>query len=75
MVTVQVFYKSSGKPADGKKVALYVRRFMASGFTHNQYTDSRGETHFEVESADGEIYVGGEKKFKGRLEGRMVVYI
>lgn len=75
MVTVKVVYKSSGKPAEGKKVALYVSRFLASGVTDSQWTDSDGEAHFDVESTDGEVYVDGSTKHKGRLAGRVVVYI
>ncbi len=75
MVTVKVVYKSSGKAAEGKRVALYVSRFLASGVTDSERTDSRGEAHFKVESCEGEIYVDGSTKFKGHLSGRMVVYI
>ncbi len=75
MVTVKVVYESSGKPAKGCKVALYVSRFMASGVTDSQYTDSNGEAHFDIESTDGEVYVDGSTKHKGRLAGRIVIYI
>jgi hypothetical protein len=75
MITVKVFYKSSGKPAEGRKVALYVSRFLASGVTDTEWTDSNGEAHFDVESTDGEVYVDGSTKHKGRLAGRVVVYI
>lgn len=75
MVTVKVIHKSSGRPAEGKKVALYVSRFLASGVTDSEWTDSNGEAHFDVESTDGEVYVDGSTKHKGRLAGRVVVYI
>lgn len=75
MVTVKVIYQSSGKPAEGRKVALYVSRFMASGVTDTEYTDSNGEAHFDIESTDGEVYVDGSTKHKGRLAGRIVIYI
>lgn len=75
MVTVKVVYKSSGKPAEGRKVALYVSRFLASGVTDSEWTDSQGEAHFEVESTDGEVYVDGTTRHKGKLAGRVVVYI
>jgi hypothetical protein len=75
MVTVKVIYKGSGKEADGKKVALYVDRFMASGVTGSEWTDSRGEAHFDVEPCNGEVYVSGATKYKGHLSGRIVVYI
>ena len=75
MVTVKVVYKSSGKDAEGKRVALYVSRFMASGVTDSERTDSRGEAHFDIESCSGEIYVEGSTKYKGHLSGRIIVYI
>jgi len=75
MVTVKVVYKSTGKPAEGRKVALYVSRFLASGVTDTEWTDSDGEAHFDVESTEGEVYVDGTSRHKGRLAGRVVVYI
>jgi len=75
MVTVKVVYQSTGKPAKDRKVALYVSKFLASGVTNSEYTDSNGEAHFDVESTDGEVYVDGSTKHKGRLAGRVVVYI
>jgi hypothetical protein len=75
MITVKVIHKSSGKPAEGRKVALYVSRFLASGVTDTEWTDSNGEAHFDVESTDGEVYVDGSTKHKGRLAGRVIVYI
>lgn len=75
MVTVKVVSQSSGKPAEGKKVSLYVSKFFESGVTPPQYTDSNGEAHFDIESTDGEVYVDGSTKHKGRLAGRVVIYI
>ena len=75
MVTVKVVYQSTGKPAEGRKVALYVSSFLASGVTDTEYTDSNGEAHFDVVSTDGEVYVDGSTKHKGRLAGRVVIYI
>jgi 5-hydroxyisourate hydrolase-like protein (transthyretin family) len=75
MVIVKVVYQSTGKPAKDRKVALYVSKFLASGVTNSEYTDSNGEAHFDVESTDGEVYVDGSTKHKGRLAGRVVVYI
>lgn len=75
MVTVSVVYKCSGKPAEGKKVALYASRFLASGVTGNEWTDSRGEAHFDLEPTDGKVYVDGSTKYEGHLSGRVVVYI
>jgi len=75
MVTVKVVYQSTGKSAEGRKVSLYVREVFAGGVTPSQYTDSNGEAHFDIESTEGEVYVDGSTKHKGRLAGRIVVYI
>jgi 5-hydroxyisourate hydrolase-like protein (transthyretin family) len=75
MVTVKVVHQSTGKPAEGRRVVLYVDRFLASGFTDAEFTNTDGLAHFEVESTDGEVYVDGASKHKGRLAGRIVVYI
>jgi hypothetical protein len=75
MVTVKVIYRDSGKPAQGKRVSLSIDRFMASGVTDSEWTDTEGLAHFDVESTNGEVYVDGATKHKGRLAGRIVVYI
>jgi hypothetical protein len=75
MITVKVVHQSSGKPAQGKKVSLYVREVFAGGVTPPQYTDSNGEAHFKIESTEGEVYVDGSTEHTGRLAGRIVVYI
>ncbi len=75
MVTVKVVNQNSGKPAQDKKVSLSVNRVFSGGVTSPQYTNSNGEAHFDIESTEGEVYVDGTTKHKGRLEGRIVVYI
>lgn len=75
MVTVKVVYQSTGKPAKDRKAALSVSRVFSGGVTPSQYTDLNGEAHFDIESTDGEVYVDGSTKHKGRLAGRIVVYI
>lgn len=75
MVTVKVVNQSSGNSAQGKKVSLYVKELFSGGVTEPQYTNSNGEAHFDISPTNGEVYVDGTTKYKGRLEGRMVVYI
>ena len=71
MVTVKVIRKSSGEPAKGKKVALG----MPNGVTSGEWTDSRGEAHFNVKPNHGKVYVDGSKREEGHLSGKIVVYI
>lgn len=74
MVTVKVCYESNGKPAKGKRVSLGFSGFTR-GVSSPEFTNSSGEAHFNVDSGSGEVYVGGKSVYKGRLAGRVVVYI
>jgi hypothetical protein len=76
MVTVMVVRTSSGKPAKGEYVSIGIDSFFSGGVTKRELTDDRGEVHFpNVDPCNGEVYVGGRKVYKGRVEGRVVVYI
>lgn len=74
MFTVQIFEKSSGKPIKGKKVGVIFNGLMR-GCAKDQYTDSNGEAHFSEDNGNGTIYVGGNKVYEGRIEGRKIIYI
>jgi hypothetical protein len=74
MVTVKVCYKSDGRSAKGCKVSLGFDGW-SRGVTNSEYTDSDGEAHFDADSGSGEVYVDGTTKYKGKLAGRVVVYI
>ena len=39
MTAVKVVYESSGKPAEGKKVALGKDRLLSGGVTHSRQMD------------------------------------
>jgi len=71
MVTIQVFYKSSGSPVKNATVALGI----GFGQTSGQYTDSNGEAHFNVKPQHGKVYVNGSTKKEGYLSGRVVIYV
>lgn len=75
MITVKVVYKSSGKPAEGKKVALGKDGLLSGGVTHGKWTDDRGEAHFDTSSCHGKVFVSGSTEYDGNLSGRIVVYI
>lgn len=74
MVTVKVVWRDSGKPAKGSRVAIGFDGFTR-GVTNSEYTDSNGEAHFDAEPGTGEVYVDGSTKYRGRISGRVVVYI
>jgi hypothetical protein len=73
MVSVKVVWTRDGKPAEGRKVAVSFHG--ARGITDAQFTNRQGEVHFDVTPGEGEIYVDGNSKHRGRVEGRVVVYV
>lgn len=76
MVSVRVCSERSGSPVENAKVALYFDRGLFSGgFTGAQFTDRRGEAHFDSDPGPGRIYVNGKSQGDRMLEGLMVVYI
>lgn len=75
MITVQVFYESNGKPAKSQKVSLFFNGLFTGGSSDTVYTDSNGEAHFTNDNGEGEVYVNSKVKHKGRLAGRIVLYI
>ena len=74
MITVKVVSQSSGKPVEGKKVALGFDGLLR-GITASEYTDRNGEAHFNADSGEGKVFVNGSSKFHGRLSGRVIIYI
>ena len=74
MVSVKVIHSVSGKPAVAQKVNIGFNGFFR-GFSESQYTDKSGETHFNNDPGDGEIYVNGKASFKGHISGLKVLYI
>jgi hypothetical protein len=74
MITVQIFYMSTGKPAEIVKTGLSFNGMFRGG-TEYQWTDSNGEAHFDCEPGDGKVYVGASMAHQGYLAGRVIVYI
>jgi len=76
MVTVQVFRQASGKPAKSEQVSMSNDSLFGGFVTPRQMTDANGEAHFPTfEPCQGTIYVNGKEVYKGRIEGRKIVYI
>lgn len=75
MFTIKIIYSSSGKPYKGARVAASFDGFFSGGITNDERTDSNGEAHFDSNPGSGKIYVDGREVFRGRIEGRMVVYV
>ncbi len=74
MVTVKVVWKRSGEPARNQKVAVGFDGWDR-GVTRGEYTDRSGEAHFDVKPGRGCVFVSGDSKYEGYVEGRIVVYI
>lgn len=74
MITIKVVRESTGHPVKGSRVTAGFSGF-SRGITNHEYTDDKGEVHFDVDPGQGEVYVDGSTKYKGRISGRIVVYI
>lgn len=74
MFTVQVINRKTGKPEYHKKISVGFDGILR-GFSKTQYTDKNGETHFNEDNGAGTIYVHGKPVYKGRIEGRRIIYI
>lgn len=75
MITIKVVRESTGKPVSGASVSVGLDGFFSGGVTSRQLTDSSGEAHFDVDPGPGSVYVDGSTKYKGRVSGRVVVYV
>ena len=75
MVTVKECYKPDGSSARDHKVSVAVSGLLGGCVTSPQYTDTVGEAHVDVASGGGEVYVNGRTLHKGRIAGRVVVYV
>ena len=74
MFTVKIIENSTGRPVKGAKVSVGFDGLLR-GFTKEEYTDYDGEVHFDNDNGSGTIYVDGQRKYEGRIEGRKVVYV
>ena len=71
MITVKVIRRSSGKAAEGQKVALRINNAVTRG----EWTDSNGQAHFDVKPDYGKVFVAGSKVYEGYLSDLIVVNI
>ena len=74
MFTIQVIDHRDGRPAVYRKVGIVFEGFWR-GVTKDLRTDDRGEAHFDYDNGRGKVYVDGEPRWEGYIEGRIVVYI
>lgn len=75
MISVQVVYQGTGKPADRKRVSVFFDGLLSGGGTGDQFTDSQGEVHFSNDPGNGKVFVDGRTVYQGRISGKVVVYI
>ena len=73
MVTIQVISRSTGKPIKNQRVGI-VFDGIVRGHTSDEYTDTNGEVHFDVNPGSGRVYVAGSKDFEGHISGRTLIY-
>lgn len=74
MITVKVYYRSSGSPAKGSRVALGFDG-LSRGVTKDQWTDDYGVVRIDADPGSGSVYVDGTTRHKGYLSGEIVVHI
>lgn len=74
MFTVKIIDTSSGRPVSGARVSVGFDGLLR-GFSDDEYTDYDGEAHFNNDNGTGTIYVNGQARYAGRIEGRKVIYI
>jgi hypothetical protein len=73
MVSVQVFSKSSGKPAaSGRKVTVIFKGLLRGHTT--AYTDGTGTAHVDADPGTGDVFVSGSKVYSGPIKGLVRVY-
>lgn len=75
MFTIKLIEEYSGKPATGRRVSIGFNGLFTGGVTKDQYTDEKGEVHFDYDPAEGTVYVDHQVKYEGRLEGRVLIYV
>ena len=75
MFTIKLIEEYSGKPASGRRVSVGVSGLFTGGVTKAQYTDEKGEVHFDYDPSEGTVYVEHQVKYEGRLEGRVLIYL
>ena len=74
MFTVKVVDGSTGLPVNGTRVSVGFDGLLR-GFSCEDYTNFDGEVHFDNDNGNGTIYVNGQPKYKGKIEGLRLVYI
>ncbi len=74
MVTVKVVWEDTGQPAEGQRVAIGFDGLLR-GVAGDEYTNSMGEAHFDNDPGSGEVYIDGSTRYRGMIQGRIVVYI
>jgi hypothetical protein len=73
MFTIKLVDRSSGQPVKSQRVAVGFDGWR--GVTSDEWTDSDGEVHFDNDNGNGEVYVNGKTSYKGKIEGRVVIYV
>jgi hypothetical protein len=73
MFTVKLVEQKTGKPVKSQRVSVGFN--FPRGISKEQYTDQNGEASFDEDNGNGEVYINGKTSFKGRIEGRILIYI
>jgi hypothetical protein len=73
MLTIKVIERQSGRPMKREKVGICFSGW--TGGCTDEWTDYEGDAHFDLNPGNGEVFFNGKSVYKGRIEGRVVVYV
>ena len=73
MVSIQVYWSSSGNKADGIPVSLSFDSPPRT--TSTNYTDSQGIAHFDSKPGTGTVYANHKPVYTGMIQDYTKVYI
>ncbi|MEN8219983.1 MAG: hypothetical protein ABFS56_27270 [Pseudomonadota bacterium] len=74
MITIQVIRNSTGEPASNERVSLTFDGPLR-GVMPAVMTNDNGEAYFDSKPGNGKVNINGNAKYKGHLNGHVVVYI
>ncbi len=74
-VSEVVVYRDQ-RPSRGRRVRLNIGGFLSGGMTGDFYTDGDGVARVRhASTGTAEVYVDGNMATKGRVPGRLYVYL
>ncbi len=73
MFTIRLINEKSGKPVVSTKVFISFSGILRGWL--ETYTDSNGDADFDSDPGEGSVIVHGKTIHKGKLSGRVTLYL